>query len=76
MGKSFATCGHEITDYPWDWPAVWSLGFHGWDGWSYSVLCFPCIMEVYGSECKLQFSEPDGEDWKLVPICEDGFCSH
>jgi len=67
MGKTIASCGHDITDYPWDWPGVWTQGFH--DGgvgpdkpWSYSVLCFPCITFIMSrdvGECIVQFTEPE-----------------
>ena len=66
MGIHLATCGHDITDYPWDWPAVWTRGWHS-KGWSYSVLCFPCIQKVQAIKvCTVQFTEPEtlkGASW-------------
>ena len=66
--QSFATCGHDITQYPWDWPGVWTQGFH--DGgigpaalWSYSILCFNCVMNVQKEpQCRIQFTVPEEID--------------
>ena len=59
MSSRLATCGHDITAYPWDWPAVWTKGWHDADLWAFETLCFPCIQEVMKARCPIQFSAPD-----------------
>lgn len=84
MGQSFATCGHDITSYPWDYPGVWTQGFH--DGgvgpnapWSFSTLCFDCIMSIMQQkDCVVQFSDPNALDAKVTEemscACGGGNC--
>lgn len=56
MGKMYASCGHDITHYPWDWPGVWTKGWHE-SGWVFSTLCFSCILDIMATPgCVVQFT--------------------
>ena len=59
MGQPFATCGHDITAYPWDYPGVWIKGWNYTDAWSFSTLCMDCILAAMKVGCIVQFSTPE-----------------
>lgn len=82
MGQHFATCGHDITNYPWDYPAVWTQGFHksgiGINApWAFSMLCFNCVLDIMqNKDCVVQFSGPnlllDAKQADSIDLCTYG----